>query len=82
MYTWILLNHNHKLNPDPKMTKRMRSHKGVDPATMGMVDVMQASRVPHANVMSVLRKTVGGSENLNLTERDIQNRYVLEKILN
>lgn len=73
-YTRILLDHNHKLNPNPQMTKRMHSHKGVDQATMGMVDMMHDCRVPHANVMSVLRKAVGGSENLNLTERDVQNR--------
>lgn len=79
-YTRILLNHSHKLSPDPKFTKRMHCHKCMDPATMEIMDVMQASHVPHANLMSVLKKVAGGSKNLRLTERDVQNRYVLKKI--
>lgn len=73
-FTRIVLDHNHKVTPSPRMTKRMQAHKGMDEGTMEMVDLMHASHVPHTNVMNMLRKAVGGSENLNLTERDIQNR--------
>ncbi|CAL4969684.1 unnamed protein product [Urochloa decumbens] len=73
-YTHIVLEHNHKLVPTPSMTRRMRSHKKQDPAVVKLVDTMHAGHVAHVNVMRVLRRFAGGSENLHLTERDIQNR--------
>lgn len=76
-FTRIVLEHNHKLVPSPSMTKRMRSHKKQDPAVVNLVDTMHAGGVAHVNVMRVLRKFAGGSENLHFTERDIQNRCVL-----
>jgi hypothetical protein len=44
---------------------------------MQLVDTMHAGHVPHPNVMRVPRIVAGGSDNLQFTERDIQNRYVL-----
>lgn len=76
-YTRILLGHNHILVPTPSMTKRMRCHKKQDPAMMKLVDTMHDGQVPHASVMRVLRRAVGGYENLHVTERDIQNRCVM-----
>ena len=73
-YTRIWLHHNHVLNPGQNMTKCMRSHKSKDPAVTGLMDTTHASKVPHTNVMRVLRTVSGGSENLRFTERDIQNR--------
>ncbi|KAG2606332.1 hypothetical protein PVAP13_4NG226311 [Panicum virgatum] len=73
-FTRIVFEHNHKLNPTPSMTKRMRAHKVEDPSVMNLVDTMHASQVPHPNVMRVLRSVAGGVENLHLTERDVQNR--------
>ena len=73
-FTRIVFEHNHKLNPTPSMTKRMRAHKVEDPFVMNLVDTMHASQVPHPNVMRVLRSVAGGVENLHLTERDVQNR--------
>jgi hypothetical protein len=73
----ILLDHNHKLIPTPRMTKRMSAHKVKEPSMMQLVDTMHAGHVPHPNVMWVPRIVAGGSDNLHFTERDIQNRYVL-----
>ncbi|CAO2144062.1 unnamed protein product [Urochloa humidicola] len=73
-FTEIVLDHNHKLVPTPTRTKRMRSHKKQDPALVQLVDTMHAGHVRHADVMRVLRRASGGSENVHLTERDIQNR--------
>jgi hypothetical protein len=72
----ILLDHNHKLIPTPRMTKRMSAHKVKEPSMMQLVDTMHAGHVPHPNVMRVLRIIAGGSDNLQFTERDIQNRFV------
>ncbi|CAL5082383.1 unnamed protein product [Urochloa decumbens] len=72
-YSQIVLEHNHKLVPTPSMTKRMRSHKQQD-AVVELVDTMHAGHVAHVNVMRVLRRFAGGSENLHVTEWDIQNR--------
>lgn len=73
-FTRIVLEHNHKLVPTPCMKRRMRAHKVKDLAIMTLVDTMDASHAPHPKVMHVLCSVAGGSENLHLTERDIQNR--------
>jgi hypothetical protein len=73
----ILLDHNHKLIPTPRMTKRMSAHKVKEPGMMQLVDTMHAGHVPHPNVMRVLRSVAGGSDNLQFTERDIKNMFVL-----
>lgn len=70
----IVLEHNHMLHPSPSMIKRIKAHKMKDPAVNDMIDVMHRAKVKHVNVMSVLRKAVGGPENLNLTETDVWNR--------
>ena len=58
----------------PSMTKQMSGHKLKEPAVDDMINVMHKARVSHVKVMNVLKESVGGSENLNITERDIQNR--------
>lgn len=73
-FTRIVLEHNHKLTRTPKMTNRMRAHKLKDPAMEKIIETMHRAKVKHVNVMSVLKQSVGGSENLNMTERDVQNR--------
>ncbi|CAO2152206.1 unnamed protein product [Urochloa humidicola] len=73
-FTRIVLEHNHRLVPTPSMTKRMRAHKKQDPAVNQLVATMHEGHVSHTSVMRVLRKIAGGSENLHITERDIQNR--------
>ena len=75
-YTRIVLHHNHKLANSPRMTKRMRAHKVQDPAMISLVDTMHHGHVLHPNIMRVLHTFAGGLENLHLTERDIQNRYI------
>ena len=56
------------------MTRQMSGHKMKEPVMDDMINIMQKAKIGHVNVMNVLRQSVGGSENLNLTERDIQNR--------
>jgi hypothetical protein len=53
----------------------MTSHKLKEPGMGEMIDNMHRAKVKHVNIMKVMRETVGGQENLNMTERDIQNRY-------
>jgi hypothetical protein len=40
-----------------------------------MVNIMHKARVSHVKVMHVLHESVGGLQNLSITERDVQNRY-------
>jgi hypothetical protein len=39
-----------------------------------MINTLHKGRVNHVKVMHVLKDSIGGSENLNITEYDIQNR--------
>jgi hypothetical protein len=71
----IVLEHNHVLTQSPSAVKQMRAHKLKDTPMDDMIDAMHRANIRHVNVMNVLRDSVGGSENLNMTERDIQNRY-------
>ena len=70
----IVLEHNHLLTRSPRMTRQMSGHKMKEPVMDDMINIMQKAKIGHVNVMNVLRQSIGGSENLNLTERDIQNR--------
>jgi hypothetical protein len=76
-YTRIELHHNHCLAPNQNMTKCMRCHKSKDLGVTSLMDTLHASKVPHANVMRVLRSVSSGSENMHFTERDVQNRLAL-----
>jgi hypothetical protein len=38
-----------------------------------MIDGMHRAKVSHVNFMSVLRDCIGGSSNMSLSERDVQN---------
>jgi hypothetical protein len=40
-----------------------------------MVNVMHKARVGHVKVMHILHESVGGPQNLSITECDVQNRY-------
>jgi predicted transcriptional regulator len=40
-----------------------------------MINTMHKARVSHVKVMHVLHKSIGGSQNLSITEHDIQNKY-------
>ena len=54
----------------------MTGHKLKEPAMDDMINVLHMSKVKHVNVMRVLKEQVGGQESMNITERDIQNRYI------
>jgi hypothetical protein len=57
------------------MTKQMGAHKMKEEVVDDMIDTMHKARVSHVKVMHVLHKSVGGTQNLSIMERDIQNRY-------
>ena len=71
----IVLEHNHILIWSPRMVKRMREHNLKDPAFQEMIDMLLSNKVKHVKVMNIIKKAVGGCESLNMTEKDIQNRY-------
>jgi len=72
----VVLEHNHILTPSPSVTRQMTGHKLKEPAMDDMINVLHMSKVKHVNVMRVLKEQVGGQESMNITERDIQNRYI------
>jgi hypothetical protein len=74
-YKKIVLEHNHILVRSPSMTKQMSGHKMKETVVDGMVNIMHKARVSHIKVMHVLHDSVGGPQNLSITERVIQNRY-------
>lgn len=53
----------------------MTNHKINELEMIKMIDVMHRVKLPHVKVMNVLWESVGFSENLNISECDIQNRY-------
>lgn len=69
-----MLEHNHILTASPNTTRQMVGHKLKDPIFDDMIDNMHRAKVKHVNVMKILRETVGGQENMTMSERDIQNR--------
>ena len=62
--------------PSRSVTRQMTGHKLKEPAMDDMINVLHMSKVKHVNVMRVLKEQVGGQESMNITERDIQNRYI------
>jgi hypothetical protein len=71
----IILEHNHILAKSPSMTKQMGAHKMKEATVDDMIDTIHKARVSHVKVMHVLRESVGGPQNLSITECDVQNRY-------
>jgi hypothetical protein len=57
------------------MTKQMGAHKMKEAVVDEMIDTMHKARVNHVKVMHVLDESVGGLQNLSITERDVQNSY-------
>jgi hypothetical protein len=53
----------------------MSGHEMEEAAVDGMVNIMHKSRVSHVKVIHVLHESVGGPQNLSITERDVQNMY-------
>jgi hypothetical protein len=56
------------------MTKQVSGHKLKEATVDDMINIMHMARVCHMKVIHVLKDSVGGSKNLNIMERDIQNR--------
>lgn len=63
------------------IVKKMTSHKINDPEMIEMIDAMNKAKLSHMKVMNVLRESVGGSENLNISERDSFSTLVATRIL-
>jgi hypothetical protein len=57
------------------MTKQMSGYKMKEVVVDVMVNIMHKARVSHVKVIHVLHESVGGPQNLSVTECDIQNRY-------
>jgi hypothetical protein len=74
LFQKIILEHNHTLSRSPSMTKQVSGHKLKEATVDDMINIMHMARVCHMKVIHVLKDSVGGSKNLNITERDIQNR--------
>jgi hypothetical protein len=74
-YKKIVLEHNHSLARTTSMTKQMSGHKMKEAAVDDMINIMHKVRVNHVKVTHVLHESVGGPQNLSITERGIQNRY-------
>jgi hypothetical protein len=72
----IVLEHNYTLARSPSMTRQMSGQKMKEAAVDDMVNIMHKGRGSHVKVMHVLHESVGGPQNLSITERDIQNRYI------
>jgi hypothetical protein len=70
-----MLEHNHSLARSPSMTKQMSGHKMKEATLDDMINIMPKARVNHIKVMHVLHESIGGPQNLSITERDVQNRY-------
>lgn len=76
MVDYAQLEHNHPLNPSSGVTKQMRSHKRLEPVMFQFIDDMQNSGVPHENMLNMMSEMHGGEENIPITVRDIENRYI------
>jgi hypothetical protein len=70
-----MLEHNHSLARSPSMTKQMSGHKMKEATLDDMINIMPKARVNHIKVMHVLHESIGGPQNLSITEHDVQNRY-------
>jgi hypothetical protein len=57
------------------MTRQMSGHKMKEATVDDMINIMYKARVNHVKVMHVLNKSIGGSQNLSITERDVKNMY-------
>jgi hypothetical protein len=53
----------------------MSGHKMKEAAMDDMINIMHKPRVSHVKVMHILNESVGGPQNLSITEREIQNMY-------
>jgi hypothetical protein len=49
----------------------MGAHKIKEAAVDDMIDTMHKTRVSHVKVMHVLHESVGGLQNLSITERNV-----------
>jgi hypothetical protein len=68
------LNHNHRLVPDKRMVRFMRSHKFMEDGVKNIMEIMTRSGVPHVAQMNVMTELHGGRDNWMFTERDMRNR--------
>lgn len=73
----IVLEHNHTLTSTHGIVKKIND----DPEMIDMIDVMHKAKLSYMKVMNVLRESVGGSENLNISEHDSFSTLVAMGIL-
>ncbi|RCV25876.1 hypothetical protein SETIT_5G200900v2 [Setaria italica] len=65
--------HNHLLHT-PLKTKKMRSHKSMEPVLYQIIDELQEAGVSTQSIKNVLQNMHGGAELVPITSRDIENR--------
>jgi hypothetical protein len=53
----------------------MSGYKMKEAVVDDMVNIMHKARVMYVRVMHILHESVGGPQNLSITEHDAQNRY-------
>jgi hypothetical protein len=71
----INLKYNHQLHPEKRMTRFIRSHKGMEDGVKNLIEVMTRAGVQHQAQMNVMSELYGGRENWTLTERDMRSRF-------
>ncbi|KAJ1279180.1 hypothetical protein BS78_04G135400 [Paspalum vaginatum] len=69
----VYLDHNHKLQPEARMTTYMRAHKTRDEGIMNLLNIMSSSGVPHQVVVNVMAHLHGGRNNITFKEKDMRN---------
>lgn len=77
-FEYVDLNHNHPLSPTPRMTRFMHAHKNRDEGIINIFNILAKCGVPYQAAMNVMSELHGGRRNMNFTEKDMKNRYILK----
>jgi hypothetical protein len=73
-YDIVTLLHNHKLHPESRMARFMRSHKNMDDGIQNLMNMMTRAGIQHQAQMNVMSELHGGRDNWQFIERDVKNR--------
>ena len=69
----VQLQHNHKLNPSPRMLRFMHSHKHLDEGISDLFTIMTSNGVAHQAALNVMSFLHGDRQNWGFTEKDLAN---------
>jgi hypothetical protein len=73
-YDIVTLIHNHKLHPESRMVRFMRSHKNMEDGIKNVMNMMTHVGVQHQAQMDVVSELHGCRDNWQFTGRDVKNR--------